>query len=336
MTPPIPIPLSGVFAGPGERRFESIDQSRGFAILCMLLGNFMGKFSFMPPFLTHHPYGFTLAETIAPLFILLVGTSYRLSFWRHWREEGLSAARKRALRRYALIFLLGLAVYPDHFWDALTHIGMAGLLFLPVIHRGPAARLRWATGALVLYQGLYLFTGYETWVMSHGKSLNGGPLAALSWGFILGVGTLIGDALERPRDHDRTLRRLTVAGSILIVGGYVLSLSWPGVKSAWPYTRWGMSAPLPVTTTGIALIVFGFFYMFAEKRKIRFPLLTPLGRNPILLLAVLGAMVGISRLFTLRFGEPSPWLAVSGYFLMSATACGVAVWLDRKRVRLRF
>lgn len=336
MTPPIPAPFSGVFAREGEPRFESIDQSRGFAILCMLLGNFMGKFSFMPPFLTHHPYGFTLAETIAPLFIFLVGASYRLSFWRHWREEGLARARLRALRRYTLIFLLGLAVYPDHFWDALTHIGMAGLLFLPVIHRGAAVRLGWAAACLIAYQALYLTTGYETWVMSHGKSLNGGPLAALSWGFILGAGTVIGDLLDRPRDHDRLLRYLLGAGLALIAGGYALSLEWPPLKAAWPYTRWGMSAPLPITGTGISLVVFGFFYMFSEKRQIRFPLLTPLGRNPILLLAVLGAMVGISRLITMRFGEPSAEIAVAGYFLMSAAACAVAVWLDRKKVRLRF
>ena len=336
MSPPIPVPLSGVFAGPAERRFDVIDQSRGFAILCMLLGNFMGKFSFMPLFLTHHPYGFTLAETIAPLFILLVGTSYRLSFWRHWREDGLAAARRRALRRYTLIFLLGLAVYPDHFWDALTHIGMAGLLFLPVIHRGPAVRLGWAAGSLVLYQALYLTTGYEAWVMSHGKSLNGGPLAALSWGFILGVGTVAGDALEQLREHDRLLRNITAAGLALMAAGWTLSLRWPGIKEAWPYTRWGMSAPLPVTTAGISLIVFGFFYMFSEKRRFSFPLLTPLGRNPILLLAVLGAMIGTSRLITMQFGEPSPWMAVSGYVLMSAAACAVAVWLDRRQVRLRF
>lgn len=205
-----------------------------------------------------------------------------------------------------------------------------------MIHRGPAVRLGWAAGSLVLYQALYLTTGYGPWVMSHGKSLNGGPLAVLSWGFILGVGTLIGDVLEKPRDHDRLLRHITVSGLALMAGGWFLSIPWPGIKEAWPYTRWGMSAPLPVTTAGIALIVFGFFYMFSEKRGIRFPLLTPLGRNPILLLAVQGAMVGVSRLITMRFGEPAPGIAVTGYFVMSAAACAVAVWLDRKQVRLRF
>ena len=68
-----------------EGRLASVDQCRGFALLAMLFGNFMGKYSFMPWALTHHPHGFSLNETIAPLFFFLVGMSYRGAFRGAWR-----------------------------------------------------------------------------------------------------------------------------------------------------------------------------------------------------------------------------------------------------------
>ena len=84
---------------PPEARALSMDQCRGFAIVMMLLGNFMGHFAFMPSLLTHHRTGMTLAETIAPLFVFLVGMSHRGAFLRRTGAAGLGAARGWAERQ---------------------------------------------------------------------------------------------------------------------------------------------------------------------------------------------------------------------------------------------
>lgn len=316
-----------------EGRLASVDQCRGFALLAMLFGNFMGKYSFMPWALTHHPHGFSLNETIAPLFFFLVGMSYRGAFLRRMAVDGAGGARRYALRRYLLIFGVGLVVYLDHFWDALTHIGMGGLICLPFMHRGARGRLFAAAGFLVLYQALFMTTGYGEWVMA--RPLNGGPLGALSWAAIIMAGTIVWDMLS-VLPKNRAPQVFLFFGLLLIGAGWLLSLGWGGWKEPWPFTRYGMTAPLPVAATGIAVIVYDFFLVRCDGQGFRFPLLSPLGRNALLLYAVMGGFVGLERCMTRFLGEPSPAAAFGLLLGAAALLCAAAVFLDRKNILFRF
>ena len=319
----------------GESRLVSIDQCRGFIILWMLFGNFLGHLSFMPWSLQHHRTGLSLSETVAPIFVFLVGMGFRGSFLRRMGREGIAAARRAALRRYALIFCLGMTVYWGHWWDALTHIGMGGLLVLPVIHRGAAVRLALAAGCLAVYQALFLYTPYGGWVMNTEVSLNGGPLAALSWGFVLIVGTVAWD-MVRSGTADRMMRVFLACSAAFMVGGWLLSLPWPGIKEAWAFTRYGMSAPLPVYATGVAFAVYNLFYMSCERHGVSFPMLTPIGRNPLLMYACIGLFAGGTHLAVARWGEPAPLHAALTYVVYASILYGFAVLLDRRGVRFRF
>ncbi len=301
----------------------------------MLFGNFLGHLSFMPWILQHHRTGLSLSETVAPIFFFLVGMGFRSSFLRRMDRLGIAAARRAAFKRYVLIFCVGLPVYYGHWWDSLTHIGMGGLIALPFIDRGPRVRLALAAGCLALYQALFLFTPYGDWVMNAEPGLNGGPLAALSWSFVLIMGTVAWDMIQA-RTQDRVMRDFFVYSIAFMIGGWLLSLPWPGLKDAWAFTRFGMSAPLPVYATGVAFAVYNLFFMFCEPHQVRFPIFSPMGRNPLVLYASLGILMGLTKLAIGHWGEPAPLFAALIYASYAFVLYAVAVFLDRQNILFRF
>jgi len=315
-----------------QSRIASIDQCRGFAIVAMVGGNFAGKFAFMPWILTHHQYGLTIAELFAPIFFFTVGIGFRLSFLKRVEREGQSAARRAASRRYVLIMVLGFIVYLDHLWDALTHIGMAGLLVLPFIDRGPRVRALVAVLYVALFQVLFLWTDYGPWLMA--RRLNGGPLGALSWAFIVLMGTLAYDALATGRPR-KVIARLLLYGLALCAAGWLLSLGWPGLKEPWLFTRYGMTAPLPVFTAGTSFLCFLAFYWICDVRRFRFPVLSPVGENPLVMYLLLGLLVVLSKVIIHFTHEPGFWAALLIYAGMCAICYVVARMLQKRSIHLR-
>jgi predicted acyltransferase len=70
------------------KRIPSIDQFRGFAILTMVLANYMGGVSLIPAWLKHAPdIGLTVIDLIAPFFIFAIGLTYELSFHRRIERD---------------------------------------------------------------------------------------------------------------------------------------------------------------------------------------------------------------------------------------------------------
>ena len=214
------------------KRIPSLDALRGYAIFGMILVNYLGGFAVMPEAFKHHreladwpPFGHSYADTIAPLFVFVVGIGFRLSFQRRVDKMGLWPARRAAIVRYCTLILVGYVIYGYEFqwiWDALVDIGFAGLLALPFILMGLRGRLIAAFGYLVLYQVIYMspqfwtgFTGflnllpawgewvrwpgmmdfatYGEWTMN--KSIDGGPFGPLSWVFCLLLGTVAYDLM---------------------------------------------------------------------------------------------------------------------------------------------
>ncbi len=137
-------------------RIASMDQLRGYAMFGMMVVNYLGYFKWSPPvldwLLKHHKEGFSYADTIAPLFVFVVGMGFRISLKRRIEKFGLWAARWRAAKRYLVLFLIGIAFYGPawriDWWDALTHIGLSGLLALPFIDKKVPVRVAAAMGYL--------------------------------------------------------------------------------------------------------------------------------------------------------------------------------------------
>ena len=78
----------------GNARITALDQARGYAIAGMIAVNTLGHFDRMPWMVKHHHEGMSYADTIAPLFIFLVGMGFRMSFQRRAVEKGLCGARR--------------------------------------------------------------------------------------------------------------------------------------------------------------------------------------------------------------------------------------------------
>lgn len=257
-----------------------MDQFRGFAILMMIFVNHVGDFDSMPWMLHHHREGMSINDIVAPIFLFVVGMGFRLSFVRRAKKDGLAHARWSTAGRYLFLTVLGAAIYHGYWWDALTDIGLGGLLALWFMERRPQVRVRAACAYLAIFQVIFSFTGYGAWVMEH--SLNGGPLGPLSWAFPMLMGSLASDFVA-----GRNLRRITHSfvawGLILSASGWLLRMRWPGLKAAWPFTAYGMSAPYPLFATGLCFFLLLGFVMLCDRFHLQVPHLSILGLNPLVL-----------------------------------------------------
>lgn len=312
-----------------EARLTYLDQVRGYAIFGMILVNVLGMFDVMPWLLKHHHEGFSYADHIAPLFLFIVGLGYHMSFERTTRLEGLSAARRRSLRRYVIIAGLGLLYggfdLQVSIWDALLDIGISGLLALPFMHRSPAVRVAAGVGFLAAYQALFSFTGYGAWVMEN--SINGGPLGPLSWVFILLLGTAAHDTI---RDVPGTVlvRRFLFATLALAAAGWILRAEWAGLKNFWPFSQYGMTAPYPLYATALCFLAVLGFYLFCEVFRLRVPLFTTLGKNPLVIYLLQAALVlAVRVLFSPDIGRAG---AAGVFFAVLLPCYGLARYLEIK------
>jgi predicted acyltransferase len=351
------------------KRIASIDQLRGYAIFGMILVNYLGDFGVMPEALKHHrhlgdikPFGFSYADTIAPLFVFVVGMGFRLSFQRRVDKVGLWGARKAAFIRYATLILVGYVIYGYEFqwiWDALVDIGFAGLLAIPFILMSTRARLGAAIGYLVLFQFMYMsplfwkvFTGglnllpalgewvrwpgmmdfatYGEWTLS--KSIDGGPLGPISWAFCLLLGTVAYD-LMATGDRRRIIVGCLGWGLGLFVLGWLLRLEWPGVKEPWYFSQYGMTAPYPIAATGLCFIALLFFYFTADLKGFLIPGLSVLGVNALAIYCVQQAMFDIGGHWVSKDSNMLvALLGFSGFFLF---CYGVAWRLHKDNIIIR-
>lgn len=317
-----------------RKRIVSLDQFRGFAIFSMILVNYFGIFEASPWIVKHHRLGVSFADLVAPLFIFAVGIGFRLSLRRRMATNGPQAAYRHAVRRYLILVGLGILYGGFNFqvsvWDALTHIGCAGLIALPVITRGVWARLGLAVCCLGAYQALYSLTGYGAWVLDH--SINGGPAGPLSWAFPLLLGTLVWDAISAGNLR-AGMFRCGAWGLGLLALGVAAHISWGDVKPAWPFTQYGMTAPYVLGATGASFLLFATFHVLCDGLGLHLPHLSTLGRNPLVLYLVQAVLVLVCRL-TLPHGMFWPW-TVFGFLVVYSICYGVAWWMWRTGRTLR-
>lgn len=313
-----------------QPRIASIDQLRGYAILTMVFVNFVGRFDVTPWMLQHHKTGMSFNDTIAPIFIFVVGMGFRLSSARRTEAATMRQARLHAARRYVLLTLLGCLVYFGYFWDALTDIGIAGLLTLFLMDKPGGIRLAAAALFLGAYQALFSLTGYGQWVMAH--SLNGGPLGPLSWGFILLMGTLAYDLIAT-RDRRRILIGCLAWGGGLSAVGWLLKIPWGPLKPEWPFSQYGMSAPYPLFATGLCFLTLLAFHRLCDVARWRVPHLTTLGKNPLALYLAHGVLLAMGLLI---LPDTASWPAIAGGFLaVYALLYGLARWLSLRGIVLK-
>ncbi|MBI4557972.1 MAG: DUF1624 domain-containing protein [Candidatus Hydrogenedentes bacterium] len=320
-------PRVDTFAKTESRRIMSIDQYRGYAVLGMILVNYLGDFDSMPWQFKHHHYGMSYADTIAPLFMFVVGMGFRLSRLRRINDGGLGRSYGAVLRRYLALILVGIVLYGPaldnwrYWWDALVDIGFAGILALPFMTRGTVVRSTAAVLYLALFQLVYMTTGYGQWTMD--KSIDGGPLGPLSWAAILLFGTIAYDLIASG-ERRRIVGHTVGWGLALCVAGWALKVEWPGVKEAWPFSQRGMTAPYPLFSAGLCFFMYLPFYYVCDVKRWRIPHLSELGMNALVVYAVQQALGDMHGSFLVP-EDSGPLVAVLG-FATFYLACYAVAW----------
>ncbi|MBX7259318.1 MAG: heparan-alpha-glucosaminide N-acetyltransferase domain-containing protein [Candidatus Hydrogenedentes bacterium] len=320
-----------------SQRIASIDQYRGYAIFGMIFVNYLGGFDVMPWMFKHHHYGMSYADTIAPLFMFVVGMGMRLSLQRRVEKDGFAAAHLAALRRYMTLIVVGIALYGPslenwrYWWDALVDIGFAGILALPFLMKSTKVRASAAFGYVILFQILYMTTGYEEWTMK--RSIDGGPLGPLSWVFCLLLGTIAYDLIAA-NDRKRMVRGFIVWGVALCALGWALRFEWPGIKAEWPFTQRGMTIPYPLYSTGLCFLMYLPFYYICDVKGWRFPHLTALGLNPLVIYIVQQALGDMHDGYIVS-QESGVALAILGFAAFYLSCYAVAWRLQKDRVIIK-
>lgn len=315
-------------------RTVSLDQVRGYAIFGMVLVNVLGQFSTMPWMLKHHHTGYSYADSIAPLFVFVVGMGFRMSLRGRIARDGSRAAYTHSAQRYAILILLGMLYGGFNLrtgvWDALTDIGFSGLLALPFLLRSWPVRAAASAAYLGVYELLFRFTGYGEWAM--GNTINGGPLGPLSWVFLLLWGTVAWDILALGRPVRGVLACL-VAGATLLAAGWLLHMPWGAWKPLWPFSQYWMTAPYPVFSAGICFCTVAAFVLLCDVLKARLPMLTPLGRNPLFLYLLQALLVLLVSAAVP--GGVSTALALAAWAAVYGTVYAAALALHRRGIVIR-
>ncbi len=336
------------------KRIPALDQLRGYAVFGMLLVNATGLFHLETAQLSHHRERFTYADTIAPLFVFVVGMGLRLSWQRRSVQDGAGVARRALAKRYALLVLIAFVIYAGYLWDALMDIGLAGLLALPLINRSVRVRIAAAFGMVALYQALCLFTVYGPWVTRaiefgedntpllvrlvplkdalFGAALNGGPLGPLSWCMMLLFGTVAYDLLATGNQR-KFLTGCLGWGAALGAAGYLLRLEWPGVKAAWPFSAYYMTAPFPLWATGLCFFHLVGFYLLCDKMHLRIPTLTAVGLNPLFIYILQFLVLDVAESF--RPEKLSLVAGIAGFAMFYGLFAGLAYYLYRRRIFIK-
>ena len=242
-------------------RITSMDQFRGFTVAGMFVVNFCGGLDAVPAVLKHHNTYFSLADTIMPSFMFACGFSYRLSMLRRFADLGTRAAYRHAIVRSLALVLVSLILFGGEdlggsfksfhqfngesirefaaktlkadLWEVLAIIGVAQLLILPVIGKGPRARL--ATLALFLI-GHGVLTYAFNWNFVHGRpnvfsdhwgaatarAWDGGLFGPLMWAVPMLAGTLVFDLMSA-RSARSAAAWLLLCGCAVMGVGYLLS-----------------------------------------------------------------------------------------------------------------
>ncbi|MFA6245091.1 MAG: heparan-alpha-glucosaminide N-acetyltransferase domain-containing protein [Candidatus Hydrogenedentales bacterium] len=318
-------------------RIASIDQYRGYAIFGMIFVNFLGQFDSMPWMFKHHHYHMSYADTIAPLFMFVVGMGMRLSLQRRAAIDGFASAHLAAFRRYLTLIGVGIVLYGPsldnwrYWWDALVDIGFAGILALPFLTRSTTTRTIAAFGYVILFQILFMTTGYEAWTMK--RSIDGGPLGPLSWVFMLLLGTIAYDLIATG-NRKRIVWGCIAWGIALCALGWALRLEWPGVKAAWPFTQRGMSIPYPLYSTGLCFLMYLPFYFICDVKGWRLPHLTALGLNPLVIYIVQQALGDMHKSFIVS-EESGPAMAVLGFAAFYLSCYAVAWRLQKDKIVIK-
>jgi len=314
--------------GDAVKRDITIDRFRGLIIILMVIGNGMADVPAFPAIFKHaEDIGFTVADTVAPMFFFAIAMTYRASFLRRYDKDKAGAYSHFIIRYFAILgigalFSAGGAVVELQTpWGVLQSIGVAGLLTLPFIRLSAGTRAAVALTILIAYQlALDRF-----WLADVLGSSHGGFYGSISWGAMLILATAMVDWLGEGR-------RRQVCGMIALTAVAAAAL-W-----LMPISKSRVTISYVLVTTLISCIAYIAVRLVSGRIQPKAGLIAYWGENPLLLFVVHLILTGLARLpFTLlgiyeRPLIPSALATLAVLVVMTL----FVLWIRRTRFRLSF
>jgi len=304
---------------PIKERILSIDVLRGFdmfwiiggeslfAALFVLLGGPFEKY--LEPQMKHTQWeGFTFYDLIFPLFVFIVGMSVLFSLKRFVENKDYAGAYKRILKRFVILFVLGL-IYNGgvkHGFFEMRTMGVLQRLALTYLftsilylHFNIKSLIGIFIGILIGYWAFLTFVpvpglGYAT--LEYGKNwvnwfdqnflplrmykelsepegiLSTIPAIASS---LLGLFTSM-FLMQESFDPKKKAYYFLGGGLVIVLLGYLWGVEFPIIKKLW-------TSSYVLVTGGYSIMLFGFFYLILDVykwQKWSLPLVW-IGMNPI-------------------------------------------------------
>ena len=260
-----PIPTNPI---PGTQRLVSLDAFRGAVMAFMIMVNNNGSEHNAYAQLRHSDWhGWTLTDTVFPSFVWIVGVAITLSLGKRL-AAGIPRSRLlvTALRRAAILFVLGLAVY------AFPHFSLSHQRILGVLQRiaicylaasaiylwcGVRGQIAWLVGLLAAYWLIMMYAPVPGF--GHGRLDVEGNFAHYVDRLVLGThnyrptgdwdpegiistlpaiatalfGVLAGRLLQLQRSLTERTTWMFMAGALLVAAAWALSFWMPINKKLW-------------------------------------------------------------------------------------------------------
>lgn len=313
-----------------NERFSSIDHYRGFAILTMVLANYLGGIKIIPAWLKHAPdIGLTVVDLIAPFFIFAIGLTYGMSFQRRLAREGAWKTCTHFATRYLALAGIGALMSagetavgenPDGIdWGVLQAIGAAGLIALVVIRLPTVYRALAGMGMLVIYQ-IVLDNFLLDLTL---RSPHGGLFGSVAWGAMLILCTALADLFHEAK-NEKWFHWASFA--VMLIGIAVAFLL--------PVSKHRVSFPYVLVSTGASALLFAVFHLFADRYHMRMPLLNAWGLNPLALYVLHYLLIGIFFLPNIPFlyTDAPLWLVLLEILFLLSMLTLIAIWMKRRKI----
>lgn len=312
-------------------RISAIDQFRGFAILTMVLANYMGGVKLIPSWLKHAPdIGLTVIDLVAPFFIFAIGLTFGLSFRRRFERDGAGKTYAHFATRYLALVGIGALMsagealfYTDPSspmdWGVLQAIGVAGLLALVVIRLPTFYRALVGIGILAVYQ--IVLDNFLLNMTLH--SPHGGLFGSVSWGAMLILGTALADLF-----HDAGKRKWFYWASLAVLAVGI------GLAFLLPVSKHRVSLTYVLISTAVSALLFTLFYILAERFKPDLHLLDAWGKNALALYLLHYVLIGIFFLPNIPFLYASAplWLVLLQIAFLITMLTLTAYWMERRKI----
>lgn len=320
---------------PITARDPTTDAFRGIAVLLMALGNFELGVRVFPPFIKHTVgVGYTVADLVAPMFVVAIALTVGPSMRRRRDQDGSAAAYRHLATRGLALIGIGAVISAGQamvdpvpgvsgYWGVLQALGGATLLLLPVVFAPPVVRALTGLLCLAVYQ----------WFFDHGwgatvlhTSHNGLP-GVVSWAALLMLTTAVVDAGRRIHDPARRLELAAVTGVAAVVAALVLS-QWVDVSKD------AASPTYMLLSLGLSLLVLTALGALVGGHPTRWLPVQRVGRNALLLylanLLLLGALQlpGVDWWYA---GAPL-WLSLVQAAAIAVITIAIATVLDRRGI----